>query len=78
MHDASKTRPTPLAALLAVILLSGCAATGGSATTETERALCRELARDLPSYSKADTAATLEAGARFLDVFAALCRPVAP
>lgn len=73
MHDASKTRPTPRAALLAVILSSGCAATSGSATTETERALCRELARDLPSYSRADTPETLESGGRFLDVFAGVC-----
>ena len=78
MRDASRTRLMPLGPLLAAILSSGCAATGGSATTETERALCRELARDLPSYSKADTAATLEAGARFLDVFAGVCAEALP
>jgi hypothetical protein len=73
MHARSKMRLTPPAGLLAVTLLSACAVTAPSATTETERVICRELARDLPTYSAQDTDATLEAGARFLDVFKAVC-----
>jgi outer membrane biogenesis lipoprotein LolB len=73
MHGRSRMRLTPPAALLAVMLLTACASTAPSATTEMERVICRELARDLPTYSARDTAATLEAGARFLDVFAAVC-----
>lgn len=71
MQHASKRRLMPLGLLLAVILLSGCAVT---ASSETERTICRELARDLPTFSRNDTPETLEAGARFLDVFAAVCR----
>jgi hypothetical protein len=44
-----------------------------SGTTETERTICRELARDLPTYSTRDTDATKEAGVRFLTVFRAVC-----
>lgn len=62
--------PRALAALLVVTLLTGCAAMGSS---ETERTICRELRRDLPSYSSQDTPETLEIGARFLDVFEAVC-----
>lgn len=51
--------------------LSGCAVTANSGATE--RAICRELRTDLPTYSTADTAETLAAGARFLDVFEAVC-----
>jgi hypothetical protein len=38
--------------------------------------ICRELERDLPTYSKKDTPETLESGARFLDVFYAVCGQV--
>ena len=41
--------------------------------SETLRTVCRELDRDLPSYSVKDTPATLESGARFVDVFNAVC-----
>ena len=58
------------ASILAAILLSGCANVGGS---ETERTICRELRRDLPTYSTQDTPETLKAGADFLDVFEAIC-----
>lgn len=54
----------------ALTLLSACAATGAS---ETERAICRELRRDLPTYSTQDTPETLASAARFLDVFEAVC-----
>jgi len=50
--------------------LNGCESTKGS---ETYRSVCRELARDLPTYSTKDTPETLESGARFIDVFNAVC-----
>lgn len=73
MHGTLRMRPTGrgLAGLLALTLLSACAVPTAS---ETERAICRELRRDLPTYSAQDTADTLAAGARFIDVFNAVCR----
>lgn len=59
--------------MLMVILLSGCLGLGTSETTETERTMCRELRRDLPTYSPNDTIETLESGANFIDVFNAIC-----
>ena len=56
--------------LLAGIALSGCAMPDGSATDTA----CRELRRDLPTYSASDTQETLDAGARFIGVFNAVCR----
>lgn len=53
------------------LLLSACAVPTGS---ETSRTICRELERDLPTYSVKDTPETLEAGARFIDVFNAVCK----
>lgn len=54
-------------------LLSGCVSTNGS---ETSRSICRELERDLPTYSVKDTTETLESGARFIDIFYAVCGQV--
>lgn len=51
-------------------LLSACQST---VNYETSRAICRELERDLPTYSKKDTPETLTSGADFLDVFYAVC-----
>lgn len=51
-------------------LLSGCGATN---QLETSRTICRELARDLPTYSVKDTPETLESGARFIDIYNAVC-----
>lgn len=56
--------------MAAPILLTACATAGGSAT---ERTICRELARDLPTWSDRDTPETLRAGARFVNVFRAVC-----
>lgn len=70
MRDGSRTRPM-LRAGLAVMLLTSCSAPGVS---ETERAICRELRRDLPTWSRADTPETLESGARFIRVFEAVCQ----
>lgn len=51
-------------------LLNACAVPTGS---ETSRTICRELDRDLPTYSVKDTPETLESGAKFIDVFQAVC-----
>ena len=51
-------------------LLNGCA---GTSALETSRTVCRELARDLPTYSTQDTPETLESGARFIDIYNAVC-----
>lgn len=59
-----------LQGLAGAILLTGCVMPHVSAT---ERSICRELARDLPTYSRADTPETLASGARFVDVFRAVC-----
>ena len=71
-HKRSRMRLTGYAGLMATIflLLNGCAVPSGS---ETSRAICRELDRDLPTYSVKDTPETLESGARFIDVFNAVC-----
>ena len=62
-----------LGVLMAITLplLNGCGATN---QLETSRTICRELARDLPTYSTQDTPETLESGARFLDVYYAICK----
>ncbi len=76
MLARSKTLPMlPAAALMLMIapVMSGCVGSAGSATTETERTICRELRRDLPTYSTRDTEATKEDGARFLEIFGAVC-----
>ena len=61
-----------LGVLTAIILplLSACA---GTSALETSRTICRELARDLPTYSTKDTPETLESGARFIDIYNAVC-----
>jgi hypothetical protein len=69
-HARLKIVPIMLALLLAT-QLSGCQNTGGY--VQTERSICRELARDLPTYSTKDTPETLKSGARFIDVFNAVC-----
>lgn len=73
MPSASVTGPMlPALILTSGLLLTGCATTT-PAVSETEATLCRELRADLPTYSRQDTAETLDTGARFLDVFAAVC-----
>lgn len=69
MPATSKTVLILPAALMAT-LLSGCIKPDAS---ETERTMCRELWRDLPTYSRTDTAETLQSGARFVDVFRGIC-----
>jgi hypothetical protein len=53
------------------MLLASCESTGGSVT---ERTICDELRRDLPSWSTQDTAQSQREGARFITVFEAVCR----
>lgn len=73
MRNASVSGPTRLGLILTIgLLLTGCETTI-PAVSETEATLCRELRADLPTYSRQDTTETLEAGLRFLDVFAAVC-----
>jgi hypothetical protein len=57
--------------VMSMATLSGCAATGVSGPTE--QTVCRELRADLPSFSSRDTPETLAGGARFMDVFEAVC-----
>lgn len=52
------------------LLTAACAKPGGS---ETEQAMCRELGKVLPTYSRQDTEQTKEDGLRFLTVFKAVC-----
>lgn len=56
--------------MLAAMLLTGCVRPGGS---ETEQTICRELRRDLPTWSQRDTPETLASGARFVVTFEAVC-----
>ena len=56
--------------MLALTPLASCAGLAGSATSDT---ICRELARDLPTYSAQDTPETLASGSRFVAVFEAVC-----
>lgn len=75
MQDGSRIARTRLGALMMLgmsSLLIGCASPAGFGT-ETERSICRELARDLPTYSTSDTPETLASGARFIAVFEAVC-----
>ena len=58
--------------LMIVPLTTACAKKGGLGT-ETEDTICRELRRELPSYSSKDTTQTKEDGDRFLTVFNAVC-----
>jgi len=73
MLTGLKPQPTgrvPLMTLGLLMILSGCADPTGSATSAT---ICRELSRDLPTYSRSDTPETLASGARFVGVFEAVC-----
>lgn len=54
---------------LTTTLTSGCITIQAAETSETERALCRELRRDLPTFSSKDTKETQVSIARFSDVF---------
>jgi|GEM_PF-2329629 len=65
-----RLRPVRGLMLGAVMLSASCTMQGGS---ETERSICRELRADLPSYSRQDTAQTLEEAARFQLVFSGVC-----
>ena len=67
-------RASALVATLAV-MTTGCATKGGS---ETERAICSELRRDLPTWSTYDTAESKGQGADFIETFDALCPEYPP
>lgn len=77
MHEPMKsgTARTKLCAgtmATLALLMSGCGSVVASAT-ETETALCRELRANLPTWSVRDTAVSKTEGARFLEVFDAVC-----
>ncbi|RWR06002.1 hypothetical protein [Paenirhodobacter populi] len=66
--------PMLLALILTPLILStGCAPEAISGT-DTSRTICRELRRDLPTYSRSDTPETLASGARFVTSFNAICQ----
>ena len=73
-----KAGPIWRAAML-VLILTSCAAPGAfeSPKTETASTICRELARDFPTWAEDDTPESLAAAARFTLVFEAVC-PDAP
>lgn len=56
--------------VIPVLLTTGCASVAGS---ETERTICRELRRELPTLSSKDTQRTKEEADRFFEVFEAVC-----
>lgn len=56
--------------VITALLTSACATVESS---ETERAICRELRRELPTYSAKDTEQSKLEGERFFAVFDAVC-----
>ena len=52
------------------MLTTSCTTSAGS---ETEATICRELSRELPTYSRRDTAETKAQGVRFLTTYSAVC-----
>lgn len=63
-------RRARLMLLIATLPLTACTQPGAS---ETERTICRELRADLPTWSRRDTPESLDAGARFVATFNAVC-----
>jgi hypothetical protein len=61
--------------LMVATLTTGCESKGGS---ETERAICKELWRDLPTWSPQDTEESKRQGADFIETFEAICPPSHP
>ena len=71
MRVTLKTGLMMPAALTVALLTSGCGTT--TAHSETERTICRELRRDLPTSSTRDTDQSKAENADFRDVFKAVC-----
>lgn len=72
MRSARKPLTLALASLTALVM-TGCT-TAPPIATETEKALCDELRRDLPTFSLSeDSRVTAESVARFRIVFDELC-----
>jgi len=65
-------------AVLMATLAVSTSACGIVGISETERTICRELGRVLPSYSSQDTLQTREEGDRFLAAFYAVCPGAKP
>jgi hypothetical protein len=84
----------PALPLLAIsLLLTACVPADvverpASEPSEAERSICRELARDFPTWAfdgepetaanRVDTEASVEEGLKFTDVFQAVCPGVLP
>lgn len=68
LGSALTMRPARAMVMLAM-LMTGCASTG---TSETESA-CDAMRPYLPTWSSQDTEQSKNEGARFLDVFKAVC-----
>ena len=60
----------PALMVIAALSISACETSTGSATEHT---ICRELGRELPTYSPQDTDDTKSQGVRFLTVYRAVC-----
>ena len=70
MKPARKlTQRLTLPMMTLAILMSGCANTAPSGTESA----CDAMRPHLPTYSSRDTEETKRLGAKFLDVFAAVC-----
>lgn len=61
--------------LTIVALMTGCTSMGGSVT---ERTICTELRRDLPTWSTQDTEQSKRQGADFIETFNAICPAYPP
>lgn len=70
MRTELRNALTLLVLVSLAILLPSCAK---PVVSGTERTTCRELRRDLPTWSRRDTPETLASGARFIAVFEAVC-----
>lgn len=57
--------------VITALLTSACGNAGNYG--ETERSICRELRRELPTYSAKDTEQSKLEGERFFAVFDAVC-----
>ncbi len=65
--------PAPLTLLLAAPLVVAAALSGCSAAPAPARAVCDALRPALPTWSRADSEKSKIEGARFLDVWEAVC-----
>ena len=77
-RSGRRKRRVMLTGLAVMMLTTACGRMGGSETdtpvaSVSERTVCAELARRLPSWSRDDTEQSRIEGARFIDTFHAVC-----